>query len=152
MSVQTKTEQIASLEPEHNNDIGNNNIMSPKQCDYNPTLAVEYSAPPPSGDGGSPLETIRMNIYQMYELVDCVNELESLATIAYKSARSVVLIRRLRRDLIDSLLRLSHTAHRFLRHGDPMVRRFAELLTTETAFLIGRLYDMTWVGSPLMTI
>ncbi|CAH1731230.1 unnamed protein product [Aphis gossypii] len=126
--------------------------MSPKQCNYNPTLAVEYSAPASDGDVGSPLETIRMNVYQMYEHVDWVNELESLATIPYMSARSMVRVRRLRRDLIDSLLRLSHTAHRFLRHGDPLVRRFAELLTTETALLIGRLYDMAWVGSPLMVV
>lgn len=128
----------------HDNDIGS--IMSPKQCDYNPTLTVENGVPA-LGGGGSTLEMMTFTVNQMYEHAEWVNELESLAKITAISTRSVDRVRRLQRNLLDSLVILAHVAHRFLRHGDPVIRAVAELLTTGTAFLIGRLCALTWGGT-----
>lgn len=121
--------------------LNGDNSMSPKQCLQNPT---ENSA---QLMGSCPLELIQLT-NQMYEHADWVIELESLATIASISARSVAHVRRLWQNLLDSLLVLAHVAHRFLRNGDPDVRAAAELLTSGTAQLIGRLYDMMWASPP----
>jgi len=120
--------------------------MSPKQCSHNPTSATENDLPAMSGVGGGSLEMMLFTVNQMYEHAMLVHELESLAMI---TSISVVRVRRLQQKLLDSLLVLAHIAHRFLLHGDPVVRAAAELLTTGTAVLIGRLYNLTRAGPPM---
>lgn len=120
--------------------------MSPKQCDHNPTSATENDLPAMSGVGGGPLEMMLFTVNQMYEHAMLVNELESIAMI---KSISGVRVRRLQWKLLDSLVVLAHIAHRFLLHGDRAVRAAAELLTTGTAFLIGRLYNLTRAGPPM---
>lgn len=81
------------------------------------------------GQGGS-LELMRFAVEQMYEQADWVYELET----------STNGTRDQRRYVLDSLVNMAHVGHRYLRHGDPEVREAADLLTTGTAYLIGRMY------------
>lgn len=127
--------------------------MSPKQCTHNyspdggdkggaDALLVGPMADVPDtvterGEGGGgrdgrsgSLELMRFAVEQMYEQAEWVYELET----------STNGTRDQRRYVLDSLVNMAHVGHRYLRHGDPEVREAADLLTTGTAYLIGRMY------------
>lgn len=83
-----------------------------------------------SGGRGGPLELMRFSVEQMYEQAEWVYELET----------SMNGTRDQRRYVLDSLVNMAHVGHRYLRHDDLEVRETADLLTTGTAYLIGRMY------------
>lgn len=101
------------------------------------------------GDGG-PLELMQFAIRRMHDHVDWVQELEVNAATASPATAVSDGVRARRNLVMDSLVTMAHVAHRFLRHGDPEVREAAELLTTGTACLIGRMYCSFGAAAGLM--
>lgn len=106
------------------------------------------------GDGvtgpSGPLELMQFAVGQMNEHVEWVNELEENAASASPATAINDGVRARRHLVMDSLVTIAHVAHRFLRHNDPRVREAAELLTTGTACLIGRMYSSFGTVTGLM--
>lgn len=93
-----------------------------------------------NGGRSGPLELMRFAVGQMYEQAEWVHELET-------SSNST---RDQRRMVLDSLVDMAHAGHRFLRHDDPDVQEAADLLTTGTAYLIGRMYAAFGTSTSLL--
>lgn len=134
--------------------------MSPRQCGHNGRatssdddtknewntdavggMLTEPPAAARNGDvhsGWAALELLRFAVEQMNAHADWVYRLETTDD------------RDTRRLVLDVLVDMSHVGHHFLRHDDQNVRDAAEMLTTGTAYLIGRMYNTFGTDTSLM--
>lgn len=125
--------------------------MSPKQGTHNYLAEVNangasYIVATERLDGrlGGTFELMRFALRQLNEHFERVYELETSAATVTDAVAAMAtandVLRARRHMLLDSLVDMAHVAHHFLRHNDPDVRQAAEVLTTGTAHLIGRMY------------